>query len=118
MTARGVRAFGPSYSASATLPLLPALGALDNDRRLLILEWLKEPAKHFPPQTDGDLVDDGVCGVLIAEKLGVSQPTVSEHMRVLVTAGLVDSKRIKQWTFYKRNEKAIAAFKRALREAL
>jgi hypothetical protein len=28
--------------------------------------------RHFPPQVDGDLVEDGVCGVLIAEKLGVS----------------------------------------------
>lgn len=56
--------------------------------------------------------------MLIAEKLGISQPTVSEHMRVLVDAGLVDAKRIKQWTFYKRDEKAIAAFKRALRDTL
>jgi ArsR family transcriptional regulator len=98
--------------------LLDALGALDNDRRLQILEWLKTPTKHFRPQVDGDLEDDGVCGVSIAEKLGVSQPTLSEHMRVLVASGLVDAKRIKQWTFYKRNEKAIAAFKRALRDAL
>jgi ArsR family transcriptional regulator len=116
MTARGIRAADTVYSA--TLPLLPALGALDNDRRLQILEWLKEPTKHFPPQADGDLEADGVCGLLIAEKLGVSQPTVSEHMRVLVTAGLVDAKRTRQFTFYKRNEKAIASFKRALREAL
>jgi ArsR family transcriptional regulator len=105
-------------AARPTLALLPGLSALDNDRRLQILEWLKEPTRHFRPQVDGDLVEDGVCGVLIAEKLGVSQPTVSEHMRVLVAAGLVDAKRIKQWTFYKRNEKAIASFKRALREAL
>src|SRR5690242_1513415 len=95
----------PSPASSG---LLDALGALDNDRRLRILEWLKDPTAHFRPQVDGDLVDDGVCGVLIAEKLGISQPTVSEHMRVLVDAGLVDAKRIKQWTFYKRNEKAIA----------
>ena len=98
--------------------LLQPLGAIDNDRRLQILDWLREPTRHFPPQIDGDLEDDGVCGVLIAKKLGVSQPTVSEHMRVLVAAGLVDSKRIKQWTFYKRNERAIAAFKRILREAI
>ena len=98
--------------------LLDALAAIDNDRRLQILDWLKEPTKHFPPQVDGDLVDDGVCGLLIAEKLGVSQPTVSEHMRLLVDAGLVDAKRIKKWTFYKRNEKAIGAFKRALREVI
>lgn len=105
-------------TAPASSTLLDALGALDNDRRLQILEWLKNPTAHFRPQVDGDLVDDGVCGVLIAEKLGVSQPTVSEHMRVLVDSGLVDAKRIKQWTFYKRNEKAIAAFKRALRDTL
>ena len=105
-------------TAPASSALLGALGALDNDRRLQILEWLRNPTAHFRPQVDGDLVDDGVCGVLIAEKLGVSQPTVSEHMRVLVDAGLVDAKRIKQWTFYKRNEKAIAAFKRALRDTL
>ena len=105
-------------TAPASSALLGALGALDNDRRLQILEWLKDPTAHFRPQVDGDLVDDGVCGVLIAEKLGVSQPTVSEHMRVLIDAGLVDAKRIKQWTFYKRNEKAIAAFKRTLRDTL
>src|SRR4051794_19200184 len=90
-----------------------ALKALANDRRLQILEWLKDPRAHFRPQVDGDLVDDGVCGVLIAEKLGVSQPTLSEHMRVLVQADLVIPKRIKQWTFYRRNERAIAALKQA-----
>jgi DNA-binding transcriptional ArsR family regulator len=91
-----------------------ALKALANDRRLLILEWLKAPRSHFREQVDGDLVDDGVCGVLIAEKLGVSQPTVSEHMRILTQAGLVDAKRIKQWTFYRRNETTLAAVKAAI----
>ena len=95
-----------------------ALAAIDNDRRLQVLEWLKEPRRHFPPQVDGDLVKDGVCGLFIAEKLGVSQPTASEHMRLLVDAGLVAAKRIKKWTFYKREEAAIADFKRALRAAL
>src|ERR1700730_10115356 len=49
-----------------------AFQALANDLRLLILEWLKKPRDHVPPQVDGDLVKDGVCGVFIAEKLGVS----------------------------------------------
>src|SRR5580658_9557874 len=90
------------------------LRAIANDRRLQILEWLRDPAEHFRPQVDGDLVKDGVCGVLIAEKLGVSQPTVSEHLKVLSQAGLLDSRRIKQWTFYKRNEARIAELKRAI----
>ena len=93
-----------------------ALRALANERRLQILEWLREPRKHFREQVDGDLVDDGVCGLLIAEKLGVSQPTVSEHMRVLTAAKLVRAKRIKQWTMYRRNEAAIDAVKRAIEE--
>ena len=92
--------------------------ALASDRRLLILEWLKRPRAHFRPQVDGDLVEDGVCGVLIAEKLGVSAPTLSEHMRVLTAAKLVRAKRIKQWTMYRRDEAAIDAVKRAIRETV
>jgi ArsR family transcriptional regulator len=91
-----------------------ALRALANDRRLLILDWLKHPRKHFRPQVDGDLVEDGVCGVLIAEKLGVSQPTASEHMKILLQAGLVRAKRIKQWTFYKRDEAEIKKLKKLI----
>jgi DNA-binding transcriptional ArsR family regulator len=93
---------------------LAAIQAIGNERRILILEWLKQPQAHFRPQVDGDLQEDGVCAALIAEKLGISQPTLSEHMRVLTQAGLVQSKRIKQWTFYKRNERRIKEFKRSL----
>ncbi|MHC2622664.1 DNA-binding transcriptional ArsR family regulator [Bradyrhizobium huanghuaihaiense] len=95
-----------------------ALRALSNERRLQILDWLRDPRKHFREQADGDLVEDGVCGLLIAEKLGVSAPTLSEHMRVLTAAKLVRAKRIKQWTMYKRNETAIAAIKREIRDGL
>src|SRR5260370_36184286 len=88
--------------------------ALGSERRLLMLEWLKGPQAHFRPQIDGDLVKDGVCGVLIAEKLGVSQPTVSEHLKVLSQAGLLRAKRIKQWTFYRRDEARIREIKKAI----
>ena len=90
------------------------LTALANRRRLQILEWLKMPAKHFPPQVDGDLVKDGVCGVLIARKLRVTQPTASEHLRILSQAGLIRGKRIKKWTFYRRDEGGIRTMKRNL----
>lgn len=91
-----------------------AFRALASDRRLQILEWLKKPKKHFPPQVDGDLEKDGVCGLLIANKLNVSQPTASEHLKILSHAGFLRAKRIKQWTFYKRDESAIRAMKRLM----
>jgi DNA-binding transcriptional ArsR family regulator len=91
-----------------------ALRALANRRRLQILEWLKHPKRHFPAQVDGDLVKDGVCGVLIARKLAVSQPTASGHLKVLSAAGLIRAKRIRQWTFYKRDESAIGRIKRKI----
>jgi DNA-binding transcriptional ArsR family regulator len=91
-----------------------ALRALANDRRLQILEWLKHPRKQFPPQVDGDLVKDGVCGLLIARKLRVSQPTASEHLKILTAAGLIRGKRIKRWTFYKRDEVKIKRLKKLM----
>src|SRR6266567_738445 len=90
------------------------LKAVANERRLQILEWLKDPRAHFRPQVDGDLVEDGVCGVLIAEKLGVSQPTASEHLKILREAGLLKAKRIKQWTFYRRDEAKIKNAKQTI----
>jgi ArsR family transcriptional regulator len=91
-----------------------ALRALANERRLQILDWLKDPEAHFPPQVDGDLVKDGVCGILIARKLEISQPTASEHLRILTAAGLIRGKRIKQWTFYKRDESEIRKIKKTI----
>ncbi len=96
------------------MPIVSAIRALANDKRLMILEWLKAPRANFPPQVDGDLVKDGVCALLIAQKLGVSQPTVSEHLKILSQAGLVRSKRIKQWTFYKRDDARIREVKKAI----
>ena|ERR1700722_12906803 len=91
-----------------------AFRALSNPGRLQILHWLRHPQKHFPPQIDGDLIKDGVCGLLIAKKLRVSQPTASEHLKILVQVGLIRAKRIKQWTFYKRNESAIRSLKKEI----
>src|SRR5688500_3702975 len=92
--------------------------ALANEKRLQILEWLKDPRAHFPPQVDGDLVRDGVCGLFLAQKLGVSQPTASVHLKVMTDAGLLTATKIRQWTFYKRNERAIRAARTAIGKSL
>ena len=88
--------------------------ALGSDKRVQVLGWLRDPTAHFPAQRDGDLVRDGVCVVNIAAKLGVSAPTATSHLQVLARAGLVTSKRVKGWTFYRRDETAIAALARRI----
>lgn len=87
--------------------LTTALRALSNGNRMQILEWLLDPVPHFPPQRDGNLVEDGVCVGFITEKIGLSQPTVTGHMRQLAEAGLVTHKQIKNWVFYKPDRAAI-----------
>ena len=82
--------------------------ALANENRLQIIEWILNPRAHFEEQVDGDLVADGVCIGRIVDKIGLSQPTVTSHMKVLAKADLVSSKKIKNWVFYKPNRTRLA----------
>jgi len=90
--------------------------ALGHEKRLRILEWLKDPKAHFPPQKDGDLEEDGVCVLLIADKLEVSQPTATQHLRVLLDAGVVRAKRIGKWTFISRDEEKLVELRKLVAE--
>lgn len=90
------------------------LKALASSRRLEILRWLSDPTRHFPPQEHGDPFEHGTCNLFIVDKLGVSQPAGSRHLKVLVDAGLVIATRRRGWTYYRRNEPAIDAAKRLI----
>jgi DNA-binding transcriptional ArsR family regulator len=93
---------------------IDAVKALANEKRLLILHYLKHPKDHFPPQVDGDLVEDGVCADFIRDKLGISAATTTQHLKVLSHVGLVRGKRVKQWIFYRRCEDVIATLRNEL----
>ncbi len=92
-----------------TAELEASLKAIASERRLQILEWLKDPKAHFPPQEHGDPDEHGACNQFIVDKLGVSQPAGSRHLKVLVDADLIIATPIKGWTYYRRNEEAIHA---------
>ncbi|MCP3934726.1 MAG: winged helix-turn-helix transcriptional regulator [Actinomycetia bacterium] len=83
--------------------------ALASERRLQILEWLKDPTAHFPAQEHGDPIEHGACNQFIVDKLGISQPAGSRHLKILADAGLVIPTRRKGWTYYRRDEAALAA---------
>jgi ArsR family transcriptional regulator len=88
--------------------------ALASRARLTVLVLLKNPRRNFPPQVDGDLIEDGVCADYIREKLHVSASTASQHLKILADAGLIRPKRIKQWTFFKRCEPRIRQIKKEI----
>ncbi|WP_126425196.1 ArsR/SmtB family transcription factor [Brevibacillus marinus] len=89
------------------MELLEVFKALSNETRLLIIQWLKNPEVHFPKPHSGDIHEDGVCVSDIHKKVGLSQSTVSLYLSMLQNAGLIKSKRIGQFTYYKRDEENI-----------
>ncbi len=62
--------------------------------------------------------ETGLCACDIEERVKVSQPTISHHMGILQKAGLVDAQKQGQWRWYRRDEGAIKAFAKTLRETL
>lgn len=50
---------------------------------------------------------DEICACTILEKLNITQPTLSHHMKVLEKANLVTSRKDGLWTYYKLNRKKI-----------
>ncbi|MEK3953849.1 ArsR family transcriptional regulator [Psychrobacillus psychrotolerans] len=85
--------------------------ALSNETRLNILQWLKEPEKHFPKQgahiPKEVSFKGGVCVGDIQEKAKVSQSTVSHYLNLMQKVGLLESVRYGQWTYYRRDEEGI-----------
>ncbi|MEX2543343.1 MAG: metalloregulator ArsR/SmtB family transcription factor [Trueperaceae bacterium] len=76
------------------------LKALADPARLAVLEFLLEPNGECCSR------DDGVCGCDFEGLLGLSQPTVSHHLKVLVQAGLLGAEKRGRWTYYRLEPQA------------
>ena len=63
--------------------------ALSDPNRLMIVDVLSR----------GEL-----CACVILEKLQITQPTLSHHMKILVDSGIVNARRAGKWTHYSINE--------------
>jgi ArsR family transcriptional regulator len=92
------------------------LKALAHPTRVEFLEWMKEPERHFCDQAHP--LDMGICANQFEKRCGLSQSTVSGHLSTLEKAGLVSTRRVGQWAFYRRDEDVIAAFLEELRSSL
>ncbi len=92
--------------------------ALSGETRLEILRLLASPAQNFNQQWSANPAEDGVCMSLIAEALGVAQPTVTRHIDILRQADFVSVKKMQRWTYCVRNDDAICEYFDWLRERL
>jgi ArsR family transcriptional regulator len=60
---------------------------------------------------------DEVCVCAFVAELGLSQPTVSHHLRILREAGLVEARRRGTWGHYRLVPETVAALAGALGSA-
>ncbi len=74
-----------------------AFKALGDAARLKILEFLMRPTAECCSQ------EDRVCACDIETLVGLSQPAVSHHMKILSQAGLVTGEKDGRWVFYRIN---------------
>ncbi len=89
--------------------------ALSNQIRVNILQILKDPDHNFSTQAHvirEKGFDGGVCVSDIRSRVGLSQSTTSQYLSILLQSGLVEMKRIGQWTYYRRNEVTIKQFEK------
>ncbi|MGH2765004.1 MAG: ArsR/SmtB family transcription factor [Actinomycetota bacterium] len=54
------------------------------------------------------------CGCELTEPLGLSQPTVSHHLKVLHEAGVLDREKRGRWAFYRLNPEPLRLLRQAL----
>jgi len=59
--------------------------AFCDENRLVILEMLQSGEK---------------CACVLLEKLNITQPTLSHHMKILVDSGIVSARKEGKWTHY------------------
>jgi ArsR family transcriptional regulator len=98
--------------AASCPPLLQEpLGEEEAAQLASALKTIAEPARLrllslIQAQPGGE-----TCVCHLTEPLGLSQPTVSHHLKVLHQAGLVERERRGSWVFYRVVPEALAALR-------
>ena len=60
------------------------------------------------------LADEELCVCHLVEALGVAQPLVSHHLRILRDARLVETSRYRYWTYYRLCPEPLTTLGRAI----
>lgn len=85
------------FAADDAEQLAAALKVIADPARLRILSLIQAQPGHE------------ACVCHLTEPLGLSQPTVSHHLKVLLQAGLVEREQRGSWAFFRVREEPLAA---------
>lgn len=100
---------------SSCPPLLQeALDPAQADQLATALKVLADPARLrllslIQAQPEGE-----ACVCHLVEPLGLSQPTVSHHLKVLLGAGLVEREQRGSWAYFRVRAEPLAALRAVL----
>ena len=89
-------------SAPDAEQLAAALRAVAEPARLRLLSLIQSQPGHE------------ACVCHLTEPLGLSQPTVSHHLKVLLRAGLVEREQRGSWAYFRVREEPLAALRELL----
>ncbi|MGH2539886.1 MAG: ArsR/SmtB family transcription factor [Actinomycetota bacterium] len=90
------------------------LDEAEAERLAAALRVLAEPARLRLLSIIGARADGEACVCDLTAPLGLSQPTVSHHLKVLAEAGLVDREQRGRWAYFRVNPEPLELLRGAL----
>lgn len=103
-----------SVAASCPPLLQQALGAEDAEQLGTALKVIADPARLRLLSLIQAQRGHEACVCHLTEPLGLSQPTVSHHLKVLLRAGLVEREQRGSWAYFRVREEPLAALRAVL----
>ena len=104
-----------SLLAGSCPPLLTApLPAGDAESLARALKVLADPARLRLLSLIQSQPEHEACVCHLTEPLGLSQPTVSHHLKVLLGAGLVEREQRGSWAYFRVVPEPLAALRELL----
>jgi ArsR family transcriptional regulator len=90
------------------------LGQEDAETLARALKVLADPARLRLVSLIAAQPSAEACVCDLTEPLGLTQPTVSHHLKVLHGAGILDREQRGRWVYYRLNEEPLAVIGRAM----
>lgn len=82
-------------------PISEPLGVDEAEETARLLKVVADPARLRILSMLARAEDNEICVCDLTEPLGLSQPTVSHHMKLLREAGLTESERRGKWVYHR-----------------